>query len=174
MCFAQRPSAMPSSHSRRQTRGAFGNSKPRPIERDFSAPEPAPVEKAPRVLSIADKFSTFCQPILEQAGNNRTAAKGAMNVAILIWNASIEGAAKIKEAKTKLCALPGSSPAQVEELVTSMIARKDELYPNENSLITNFKLKFSHRRTSFSISAVNIKPEGLTKADLQDIITPSM
>lgn len=165
---------MPSSHSRRQTRGAFGNRKPRPIERDFSTPDSEPVEKTPRALTIADKFSTFCQPILEQAGNNRTAAKGAMNVAILIWNASIEGAAKIKEAKTKLAALPGSSVPQIEELVTSMIARKDELYPNENSLITNFKLKFSHRRTSFNISAVNIKPEGLTKADLQDVITPTM
>ena len=163
---------MPSSHSRRQTRGAFGNRKPRPIERDFSAHQPEAAEKAPRVLSIADKFSTFCQPILEQAGNNRTAAKGAMNVAILIWNASIEGSAKIKDAKAKLATLPGSSVEQIEELVTSMIARKDELYPNENSLITNFKLKFSHRRTSFTISAVNIRPEGLTRADLQDIITP--
>lgn len=165
---------MPSSYSRRQTRGAFGNRKPRPIKREFTTPETAPVEKTPRTLTIADKFSTFCQPILEQAGNNRTAAKGAMNVAILIWNASIEGDTKIKEAKAKLCALPGSSPAQVEELVTSMIARKEELFPKENSLITNFKLKFSHRRTSFSISAVNIKPEGLTKADLKDVINPTL
>ena len=165
---------MSNSYSRRRTKGAFGNQKPRSIERDF-APKPAPAEDGPRVPTFADKLATYAQPILEQAGSNRTAAKGAMNVAILIWNASIEGAEKIAEAKQKLAALPGSSPEQVEELVTTMLARKQELYPEENLLITNFALKFNHRTgTTFRVSAVNINPEGLTKANVQDVIKASL
>jgi len=120
-------------------------------------------------------LAKFSQPILEQAGNNRTAAKGAMNVAILIWNAHIGGEEKIKEAKAKLNALPGSSAEQVDELVTSMIARKEELYPGENALITNFVLKFNHRTgATFNVSAVNVNPEGLSNNDLSDIIKPSL
>jgi hypothetical protein len=120
-------------------------------------------------------LATFCKPILEQAGNNRTAAKGAMNVAILIWNAHIGGEEKIKEAKAKLNALPGSSVEQVDELVTSMMARKEELYPGEKALITNFILKFNHRTgATFNVSAVNVNPEGLSNTDLSDIIKPSL
>ena len=162
---------MASPHSRRRTTGAFGNNKPRDIKRDFSRPEPTPVDSTPREPSFADKLITFSQPILEQAGGNHTAAKGAMNVAILIWNASIEGDAKIADAKAKLNGLPGSSPEQVEELVSTMLTRKKDLYPDENLLVTNFILKFNHRTgTTFRVSAVNIKPEGLTKSAAQDVI----
>ena len=166
---------MSSPRSRSKTNGAFGNRNPRPIERDFSAPPPVQKEKTPRTLTIADKLAKFSQPILEQAGNNRTAAKGAMNVAILIWNAHIGGEEKIKEAKAKLNALPGSSAEQVDELVTTMIARKEELYPGEKALITNFVLKFNHRTgATFNVSAVNVNPEGLSNNDLSDIIKPSL
>ena len=166
---------MSSPRSRSKTTGAFGNRSPRSIERDFSTPAPVQKVKTPRTLTIADKLAKFSQPILEQAGNNRTAAKGAMNVAILIWNASIGGEEKIKEAKAKLNALPGSSTEQVDELVTSMIARKEELYPGENALITNFVLKFNHRTgATFNVSAVNVNPEGLSNTDLSDIIKPSL
>lgn len=166
---------MSSPHSRRQTNGAFGNRKPRPIERDFSSPTP-PVreEKGPRVKTIADRLAEFSQPILEQAGDNRMAAKGAMNVAILIWNASIEGPEKIKEAKAKIAALPGSDAEQAENLVTSMIERKNELFPGESSLITNFVLTFKRRNTSFSVSSVNVNPEGLKTGNLQEIIQAKM
>jgi hypothetical protein len=162
---------MASPHSRRKTTGAFGNTKPRDIKRDFSRPEPAPVDTTPHEPSFADKLITFAQPILEQAGGNHTAAKGAMNVAILIWNACIEGEIKIKEAKTTLAKLPGATAEQVEELVTTMVARKTELYPEEKLVVTNFILKFSHKRgAQFRVSAVNINPEGVKKADLSDMV----
>lgn len=166
---------MSTSLSRRRTKGAFGNQKPRTIEREF-APKQAPAAPGVREPTFADKLAEFSQPILQQAGNNRTAAKGAMNVAILIWNATIEGEAKIAEAKKKLEALPGSTPEQVEELVTTMVERKKELYPNENLLVTNFVLKFNNRTGSptFRVSAVNLNPEGVTKGNLQDIINPSL
>ena len=166
---------MASPHSRRKTRGAFGNNKPRPILRDFTVqPAPAPTEGTPRQPSFADKLISYAQPILEQAGGNHQAAKGAMNVAILIWNAAIEGEAKIKDAKTRLAALPGATVEQVEELVTTMLARKSELYADENLVVTNFILKFSHKHgTQFRVSAVNINPEGVKKSDLADIVKVS-
>lgn len=163
---------MASPHSRFKTVGAFGNNKPRPIVRDFNLqPEPAPADATPRQPSFADKLIAFAGPILEQAGGNHQAAKGAMNVAILIWNAAIEGEAKIKEAKTRLAALPGASVEQVEELVTTMVAVKNEKYADEKLVVTNFILKFSHKHgTQFRVSAVNINPEGVKKSDLADIV----
>lgn len=162
---------MASPHSRRQTTGAFGNNKPRDIKRDFSRPEPAPVDTTPREPNLPDKLITYAQPILQQAGGNHTAAKGAMNVAILIWNAAIEGEEKIAAAKKTLAALPGATSTQVEELVTTMVARKNELFPEEKLSVTNFVLKFSHRKgAQFRVSAVNINPEGVKKADLSDIV----
>ncbi|NBN95765.1 MAG: hypothetical protein EBV31_09185, partial [Verrucomicrobia bacterium] len=120
---------------------------------------------------FADKLITFAQPIIEQAGGNHTAAKGAMNVAILIWNAAIEGGPKIQDAKATLAKLPGATAEQVEELVTTMVARKTELYPEEKMIVTNFILKFSHKRgAQFRVSAVNINPEGVKKADLSDMV----
>ena len=165
---------MSNSRTRRRTKGAFGNNKPRSIERDFT-PKQAPAPAGPYVPTFADKLAQFSQPILEQAGNNRTAAKGAMNVAILIWNAAIEGEAKIEEAKKKLVALPGADKEQVDELVTTMLARKQELFPEESHLVTNFALKFNHRTgTTFRVSAVNVSPEGVTKGKIKDIIQPSL
>ena len=94
-----------------------------------------------------------------------------MNVAILIWNAAIEGEEKIAAAKKTLAALPGATSTQVEELVTTMVARKNELFPEEKLSVTNFVLKFSHRKgAQFRVSAVNINPEGVKKADLSDIV----
>lgn len=161
---------MSNSRTRRFTKGAFGNRKPRPIEREF-APKVQSAPPVPQGPTFADKLAHFAQPILEQAGNNRTAAKGAMNVAILIWNAAIEGEEKIAEAKKKLAALPGADNEQIDELVTTMLGRKKELYPEENHLITNFVLKVNHRTgTTFRVSAVNINPEGVTKGKFKDVI----
>lgn len=162
---------MSSPRSRNRTQGAFGNRRPRPIERDFSVPESAPDQAAPREPTIADKLIQYAQPILEQAGNHHTAAKGAMNVAILIWNASIEGGEKVAEAKKTLAGLPGATVDQVEELVKVMLERKRDMFPEEKLLITNFVLKFSHRHgAQFRVTAVNINPEGVQKADLSDLV----
>ena len=167
---------MSNSLTRRRTKGAFGNNKPRSIEREFTSRPQAPAtDGTPVAPNIADMLANYAQTILEQAGSNRTAAQGAMNISILIWNASIEGDAKITEAKAKLNGLPGSNPEQVEELVSTMLTRKKDLYPDENLLITNFILKFNHRTgTTFRVSAVNIKPEGLTKSAAQDIINAGL
>jgi hypothetical protein len=158
--------------SSRNRHGAFGTNKPRPIGRVFDpAPKPQPIDDKPKGPTFADKLIQYSQPILEQAGNNHTAAKGAMNVAILIWNAAIEGEEKIAAAKKTLAALPGATSTQVEELVTTMVARKNELFPEEKLSVTNFVLKFSHRKgAQFRVSAVNINPEGVKKADLSDIV----
>jgi len=160
----------------RNRHGAIGPNKPRPIGRVFDpAPKPQTIDDKPKGPTFADKLIQYSQPILEQAGNNHTAAKGAMNVAILIWNAAIEGEAKIEEAKKKLVALPGADKEQVDELVTTMLARKKELYPEESHLVTNFALKFNHRTgTTFRVSAVNVSPEGVTKGKIKDIIQPSL
>ena len=84
----------------RNRHGAFGTNKPRPIGRVFDpAPKPQTIDDKPKGPTFADKLIQYSQPILEQAGNNHTAAKGAMNVAILIWNAAIEGEEKIAAAK---------------------------------------------------------------------------
>lgn len=161
---------MSSPRSRNRTQGAFGNRRPRPIERDFSVPESAPAS-APREPTIADKLIQYAQPILEQAGNHRTAAKGAMNVAILIWNASIEGDDKVADAKKTLAGLPGATAEQVEDLVKVMLERKNDMFPDEKLLITNFVLKFSRRHgDQFRVTAVNINPEGVQKADLSDLV----
>lgn len=164
---------MSTPRSRNRTLGAFGTRKAKPIERDFSArPAPAPAPKpSDRQPTVADKLIRYSQPILEQAGRNHTAAKGAMNVAILIWNASIEGESKIAEAKKSLAALPGATPEQVEDLVKVMLERKKEMYPDDNLLVTNFVLKFNHRQgAQFKVTAVNIRPEGVKKADLSDLV----
>ena len=152
--------------SSRNRHGAFGTNKPRPIGRVFDpAPKPQPIDDKPKGPTFADKLIQYSQPILEQAGNNHTAAKGAMNVAILIWNAAIEGEEKIAAAKKTL------ATTQVEELVTTMVARKNELFPEEKLSVTNFVLKFSHRKgAQFRVTAVNINPEGVKKADLSDIV----
>jgi hypothetical protein len=160
------------SHFSRQN-GAFGSNKPRPIQRVFvkNAPAENLAPNQSKEPTIADKLILYAQPVLEEAGNNHTAAKGAMNIAVLIWNATIEGEDKVAQAKQRLAQLPGATPEQAEELVSTMVQRKNELYPAEKLVVTNFVLKFSHRRgTRFQVSAVNINPEGFKKSDLADIV----
>ena len=41
----------------------------------------------------------------------------------------------------------------------------------EKLIVTNFILKFSHKQgAQFRVSAVNINPEGVKKADLSDMV----
>jgi hypothetical protein len=59
----------------------------------------------------------------------------------------------------------------VEDLVKVMLERKQELFPNEKLLVTNFVLKFRHRHgPQFRVTAVNVNPEGVQKADLSDLV----
>ena len=50
-----------------------------------------------RIVEILVDEANGKVPVLAGAGGNHTAAKGAMNVAILIWNAAIEGDAKVAD-----------------------------------------------------------------------------
>ncbi len=162
----------PAMSTSRNRHGAFGNNKPRPIGRVFTPPpKTQPLPPKQEGPTFADKLIDFSRPVLDQAGNNHTAAKGAMNVAILIWNATIEGEAKIEAAKKTLAALPGATETQIDELVSTMVKRKMEMYPDEKMIVTNFVLKFSHRKgAQFRVTAVNINPEGVKKSDLSDIV----
>ena len=49
---------MSNSRTRRRTKGAFGNNKPRAIEREF-APKRAPQPTGPHVPTFADKLAQF-------------------------------------------------------------------------------------------------------------------
>jgi hypothetical protein len=40
-------------------------------------------------------------------------------------------------------------------------------------VVTNFILKFKHKQSQFRVSAVNINPEGVKKADLSDMVKVS-
>ncbi len=52
-----------------------------------------------------------------------------------------------------------------------MVERKNSMFPNEKVLITNVLPNFKHAGPMrFRIQAVNINPEGVSKADLSDLI----
>ena len=177
---------MASPHSRRQTTGAFGNNKPRDIKRDFSRPEPAPVDTTPREPNLADKFNQYAEELLAKAmedpqpgqpkiqlGAIKRAMVGALKIAQACWNAAVEGPEAVKNTKARLFAQLGSTITQ-EELdahIDEMVERKNSMFPNEKVLITNVLPNFKHDGPMrFRIQAVNINPEGVSKADLSDLI----
>ena len=155
---------MSSPHSRRQTNGAFGNQKPRPIGRVFDSPAPVREEKGPKQKTIADRLAEFSQPLLENA-NNEFTKKGAFNLGVMIWNAIIEGPEKIKEIKKFFASLPDSNAEKAEEYIDMMIERKNQLFPEDNSLITSFEYNYKYRSSSIRLKSTNVKPEGLKTGD---------
>ena len=162
---------MSNPRNRRRTRGAFGNTKVKPLT---APPEfihiPANIPVAPPKEGedrVSDMVLDFAKPILEQAGNNHTAARGAMNVAVLLWNAFVEGDKALAAAREKLLALPGASEEQVEELVTTMAARKTEKYPDARHLVMDFTVGFDKRGgLSIRIASMNLAPKGVEKTTL--------
>ena len=159
---------MSNPRNRSRTVGAFGNSKAKPL-----TPPPA-FRHLPKNIPVAppkdgedrvsDMLLDFAKPILEQAGNNHTAARGAMNVAVLIWNALVEGEKAIAAAKAKLLALPGSTAEQVDELITTMSERKAEKYESARHLIMDFTVDFDKRGgLSIRIATMNLAPKGVEK-----------
>lgn len=89
-----------------------------------------------------------------------------MNVAILLWNALIEGGPTLEAARKKLLALPGATPVQIEELVATMSARKEELYPGARQLICNYDLTFTKKGANIRIASINLNPDGVEKTDV--------
>jgi len=173
---------MASPHSRRKTTGAFGNNKPRDIKRDFARPEPAPVDTTPRELNLADRFSLYAEIIMEDAtrdshltqkGAIKKAMEGALRISQACWNAAVEGPEGVKKTKEHLFSQLGKtiSKEQLEELIDEMVKRKNEMYPDDKVLITNVLPDFKYKGPMrFRIQAVNINPEGVSKADLSDLI----
>ena len=161
---------MSNPHNRRRTRGAFG--KPKTPAKGFplrrsAAPDSVPSPKNDG-FNISNALIEFARPITEQAGNNHTAIRGAMNVAILLWNALIEGGPNLEAARKKLLALPGATPAQIEELIATMSARKEELYPSAKQLICNYDLNFTKKGANIRIASVNLNPEGVEKTNIAE------
>ncbi|MDR2512547.1 MAG: hypothetical protein LBD01_01935 [Puniceicoccales bacterium] len=160
---------MSNSRNRRRTLGAFGKVKPRVIKHvHVNKPEGAPPagERIALGANVVDALVDFARPITEQAGNNHTAIHGAMNVAILIWNAIIEGEAQIEVARQKLLKLPGATTTQIDELIQSMVARKAELYPDIKQIIRKYELEFGRRGTRIYVSSINLSPPGVEKTDI--------
>ncbi|MDR2980788.1 MAG: hypothetical protein LBV12_00920 [Puniceicoccales bacterium] len=159
---------MSNPRNRRRTKGAFGKPKPRtvgPVFRNIPANMPVR-ESAKDAFNISDALINFAKPITEQAGNNHTAIRGAMNVAVLLWNALIEGPAAIETAKQKLLALPGATAEQVEDLITTMTARKTELYPDIKQLVCDYSLNFTKKGANIRVASMNIAPPGVEKTDI--------
>ncbi|MFM9147592.1 MAG: hypothetical protein ACKORI_05640, partial [Verrucomicrobiota bacterium] len=83
--------------------------------------------------------------------------------------ASIMGDKAILNARKVIGALPQAQG--VDELIDELLDKKARLFPDEKYLITNFLMPFSERNGgSFTISAVNVNPEGVQKADLSDLV----
>lgn len=160
---------MSNPRNRRRTLGAFGKAKPRVIKH-VHANKPGEAlpagEEAAAGTNVVNALIDFARPITEQAGNNHTAIHGAMNVAILIWNAIIEGAAQLEEAQQKLLKLPGATASQIDELIQSMVARKAELYPDVKQIIRKYELEFGRRGTRIYVSSINLNPPGVEKTNI--------
>jgi hypothetical protein len=159
---------MSNARNRKRTTGAFGNTKPRSISptREFRH-IPANIPVVPPQAGedrVSDILLEFSKPILEQAGNNHTAARGAMNVAVLIWNGLVEGGKALEASREKLLALPGATAEQVEELVATMRERKATLFPEAKHLVMDFSVSFDKRGgLQLRVASMNLAPKGVEK-----------
>ena len=161
---------MATSFNRKKTVGAFGSNKIRPVGHHYEvllnerAEPAAPQPQDPNRPNIANILIDFARPILGQAGGNHTALKGAMNVAVLIWNALVEGDAAVAAAREKLIALPDASPAQIDELLAAMRERRQVVGP-VNLLVRKFDLNFTKHGINFSVSTMpSSHVEGVEKS----------
>lgn len=152
---------MSTSYNRRKTAGAFGSNRVRDVGYHYEIllnenAEPVPAASAsvadPAKPNVAAKVIEFSRPILAQAGKNHTAIRGAMNVAILLWNAFSEGGAAVAVARQKLLALPDASPEQIDELIATMRERKNEVAPEFTQIVHKFDLNFTKYGMSFHVS----------------------
>jgi len=162
---------MSTSFNRKKTVGAFGTSKIRDIGYHYEVllnekVEAVPVANAdPSRPNIANMIIEFSRPVLAQAGGNHTALRGAMNVAILVWNAIVEGDAAVAVAREKLLALPDASTEQIDELINSLKMRKEEVAAGINQVVRKFSLNFTKHGISFNVTtAPSSRIEGVEKS----------
>jgi len=172
---------MSSPFNRSKTRGAFGAPKTNKFTRAVPAIKER-IKKHAKTLravsanaakpefNISDALIDFARPVISQAGNNHTALRGAMNVAILVWNALIKGEKEVDAARKKLLLLPGSSETQIDEVLELLRERKQEKYANVKQLVNKYELRFGKRGARIFISSVNLAPEGIEKTDLANML----
>lgn len=162
---------MSTSFNRKKTVGAFGTSKIRDVGYHYEVllnekAEAVPAANAdPNRPNIANMIIEFSRPVLAQAGGNHMALRGAMNVAILIWNALVEGEAAVAVAREKLLALPDASAEQIDSLIDSLKVRKEEVAAGVNQVVRKFSLNFTKYGISFNVTtAPGSKIEGVEKS----------
>jgi len=171
------PNIMTHPRNRISTPGAFG--KPR---RGVPAPaafrgrrgrKPAPAAAGTAApFNISNALIHFARPLIDQAGKNRIALQGAMNVSIMLWNAAIDGGDAIAAARETLLTLPGSEPEQVDEVVGAMVERKAELYPDVTQIIRDYSLTFNRRDALVRVVPFNIAPAGVEKSSIAGKLGP--
>lgn len=157
--------------NRKKTVGAFGSNKIREVGYHYevllnASAEPIPAAPAdPNRPNVANMIIEFSRPVIAQAGGNHTAIRGAMNVAILLWNALTEGDAAVAAAREKLLALPDASPEQIDALIESMRERKNEVASGVNQIVRKFNLNFTKHGISFNVTtAPGSRIEGVEKS----------
>lgn len=158
--------------NRKKTVGAFGTRKIRDVGYLYEVllnekAEPVPAPADPSRPNIANMIIEFSRPVLAQAGGNHTAMRGAMNVAILLWNAIVEGDEAVAAAREKLLALPDSGAEQIDALIAALKERKNEVAPGVNQVVRKFSLNFTKHGISFNVTtAPGSRVEGVEKSPL--------
>lgn len=151
---------MSTAFNRKKTLGAFGSNKVREVGYHYEVllnenAEPLPAPAAdPNRPNIANTIIEFSRPVIAQAGGNHTAIRGAMNVAILLWNAITEGDTAVSAAREKLLALPDASAEQIDALIASLRERKNALAPDVNQVVKKFNLNFTKHGISFNVTTI--------------------
>ncbi|MDR1817484.1 MAG: hypothetical protein LBR07_04780 [Puniceicoccales bacterium] len=170
---------MTNPRNRTRTPGAFGKYRgavPAPasfrVNRRPAAAGNATGDAAAPAFNISNALIHFARPVIDQAGKNRVALKGAMNVAILLWNAAVEGPAAVAAARKTLLSLPSADPEQVAEIVDAMVARKEELYPNVRQVINDYSLTFNRRNALVRVVPFNLEPAGVEKSGIAGLLGP--
>ena len=97
--------------------------------------------------------------------------KGALHIALLVWNADARGVDEIKSYLLEHV-FKGDKDS-CEEMFTSYYERKKELYPEDKSYLELKLLNYKHKTGwLFNVRQIQIA-EGLSKTDLKDIIKPA-
>ncbi len=164
---------MATPFNRKKTVGAFGSTKIQPVGHHYEVllnerAEPQATQPAdPNRPNIANIVIDFARPIIAQAGGNHTAIKGAMNVAVLLWNAFVEGDDAVAAAREKLIALPDAVPAQIDELIQTMRERRELVGKGINVVVTKYDMNFTKHGINFSVSTKHgSKLEGVEKSPI--------
>lgn len=189
--FLKHPSPMSSSRSRLRTVGAFGNPKPRPIgfvpKSSGTTSQPASNSAESPAMQLNERFKGFYwrmgilnevyseKPVGREATEQRRKAlQGAMNIAVLMWNAAILGKEGEDKAVKELSSLKGpngESVAPPMDEILRMVKEWTELqktmFPDEKRVILDLYLKHNGDGTfNFGLNkGINTNPVGVVKPE---------